>query len=77
MFVEDSQSFITSNEVVDNCCPLAELPRLRSPSTSSYMKIRCREETQTRSGRHAIKPAPGVLTKRRAVLTKRRVETEP
>ena len=71
MFVEDSQSFVTSNEVADNCCPLAELPRLRSPTPGSFMKIRCREETQTRSGRHAIKLAPNVLTKRR------RVETEP
>ena len=72
VFVENRQSFVTSNEVTNNCCPLAELPRLRSVNPGSgYMKIRCREEAQTRSGRHAIKPAPGVLTKRR------RVETEP
>merc|ERR1719383_1510720 len=72
VFLNGDGSFVTSDEVTNNCCPLAELPRLRSVTPGSgYMKIRCREEAQTRSGRNAIKPAPGVLTKRR------RVETEP
>ena len=49
IFLEGDGSFVTSNEVTSNCCPLAELPRLRSVTPGSgYMKIRCREEAQER-----------------------------
>ena len=49
VFLEGDGSFVTSDEVTNNCCPLAELPRLRSVTPGSgYMKIRCREEAQER-----------------------------
>lgn len=71
VLADNDQSFVTSNEVANNCCPLAVMPELRSVTpSSSYMKIRCREEVQARSGRDATKPEPGVLTKRRRIENK-------
>ena len=69
VFTNGDGSFVASDEVSSNCCPLAETIRLRNaaPGDTTAMKIRCRSEPQQRTSRNASKPDPATLTKRRRV----------